>query len=246
MNRKLILPGLIDPHVHLRYLDPHKEDFLTSTCAAIAGEYTTVLDMPNNNPPITTPEMNFAAVKVPQFSFARLTGADPILHVEMGSTGEVACFGETMEEAFLKGQLAVGEIIPNKGIFISLGGDENKTRFLESVRSLKVLNLPLYGSEKTAAFLKKQGVDAKTLYKIHEKKSPNILEYFQKNKIDLAINIVDSHIKKHIDDDYAIRRFAIDRNIPLFTNLQKAALFIKAITTLRLEDLLIKSWSEYV
>lgn len=197
-------------------------------------------------PLIATPIMNFVAVKVSQFSFARLTGADPILHVEMGSTGEVACFGKNVEEAFLKGQLAVGERIPKKGIFISLGGDENKARFSESVRSLKSLALPLYGSEKTAAFLKKQGVDTKILYKIHENKSPNILEYFQKDKIDLAINIVDHHVKKHIDDDYAIRRFAVDHNIPLFTDLKKAELFVKAITSIKLEDLSIEPWSKYV
>ncbi len=197
-------------------------------------------------PQTTAPPMNFTAVKVSQFSFARLTGADPILHVEMGSTGEVACFGENIEEAFLKGEIAVGEKIPKKGIFISLGGDENKALFLESARSLKILNLPLYGSEKTAAFLGRNGIKTKALYKIHEQKSPNILEYFQKNKIDLAINIVDSHVKKNIDDDYSIRRFAIDYNIPLFTDLQKAELFVKAIILMKPENLLIKSWSDYV
>ena len=197
--------------------------------------------------PQTTPRpINFVAVKVAQFSFARLTGADPMLHVEMGSTGEVACFGETIEEAFLKGQIAVGEKIPKKGIFISLGAEENKIRFLESSKILATLNLPLYASEKTADFLRRQGVKTKTLYKIHENKSPNILDFFQQNKIDLAINIVDSHVKKNIDDDYQIRRFAIDYNIPLFTNLQKAALFVKAITSIKLADLPVKPWSKYV
>ena len=197
-------------------------------------------------PKITVPLINFAAVKVAQFSFARLTGADPILHVEMGSTGEVACFGETIEEAFLKGEIAVGEKIPEKGIFISLGAEENKARFLQSARSLMTLGLPLYASEKTSAFLIRQGVKAKLLYKLHENKSPNILEYFGQNKIDLAINIVDSHVKKNIDDDYAIRRSAIDHNIPLFTDLKKAELFVRAITSLKLADLKIKPWSEYV
>ncbi len=197
-------------------------------------------------PKISVPPISFVAVKVAQFSFARLTGADPMLHVEMGSTGEVACFGENLEEAFLKGQIAVGEKIPKKGIFISLGAEENKARFLESSKILTTLNLPLYASEKTADFLERQGVKTKTLYKIHENKSPNVLEYFQQKKIDLAINIVDSHVKKNIDDDYQIRRFAIDYNIPLFTNLQKAALFVKAITSIKPDDLKIKSWSEYV
>lgn len=212
-------------------------DFAKLTVDAIFGK---------NIPTIKMPILNFAAVKVSQFSFARLTGADPILHVEMGSTGEVACFGKNVEEAFLKGQIAVGERIPEKGILISLGGDENKTRFLESARKLISLGLPIYASEKTCAFLVRQGIKAKILYKIHENKSPNILEYFQKNKIDLAINVVDFNIKKHVDDDYAIRRLAIDHNIPLFANLQKAELFVKAITSMKLEELSIKPWSDYI
>lgn len=197
-------------------------------------------------PRITTPPTNFAAVKVAQFSFARLTGADPILHVEMGSTGEVACFGETTEEAFLKGQLAVGEKIPKKGIFISLGGEENKVKFLESVRKLATLNLPMYASEKTCEFLRRHGIKARTLYKIHENKSPNILGYFQQKKIDLAINIADSNFKKDINDDFAMRRSAIDQNITLFTNPKKGELFVEAITSLKPENLKIKPWSEYV
>lgn len=197
-------------------------------------------------PQINAPLISFAAVKVAQFSFARLTGADPILHVEMGSTGEAACFGETVEEAFLKGQIAVGERIPKKGVFISLGAEENKARFLESARSLASLGLPLYASENTCAFLGRHGVKAKILYKIHEKKSPNVLECFEQNKIDLAINIVDSHLIKIIGDEYVIRRSAVDHNVPLFTDLKKAELFVKAITSLKPEDLKIKPWSEYV
>jgi len=189
---------------------------------------------------------DFVAAKVAQFSFARLTGADPLLHVEMSSTGEVACFGEDAEEAFLKGELAVGGKIPKKGIFISLGGEENKIRFLETARRIIELNIPIYATEKTAKFLNKNKVKTRKLYKLHEKKSPNILEYFQKGKIDLAINLVDSHIKKIIDDDYQIRRYAVDHNIPLFTNRQKAELFIKAVIEKGLKGLLIKSWNEYV
>lgn len=189
---------------------------------------------------------HFVAVKVPQFSFSRLTGADPILHVEMGSTGEVACFGEDTEEAFLKGEISVGGKIPAKGIFVSLGGDENKVEFLESVRLLPNLNIPIFATEKTAAFLSRNGVKVKHLYKIHEHKSPNILDFFQRGKIDLAINLVDMHVKKDMDDDYQIRRFAVDHNIPLFTNLKKAELFIKALVNKKPGNLFIKSWEEYV
>ena len=193
----------------------------------------------------TMKQLSFVAVKVPQFSFARLTGADPILHVEMASTGEAACFGEDVEEAFLKGELAVGGHIPNKGIFISLGGQENKTRMLEAIKLLPNLGLPLYATEKTAIFLKQNGIQAQRLYKIHEKKSPNILDFFQKRKIDLAINLLEENPQDD-SDHYTIRRAAIDFNIPLYTNRQKAKLFLKAITTKKLSDLPIKSWNDYV
>lgn len=200
----------------------------------------------NNISNITIKQLTYVAVKVPQFSFARLTGADPVLQVEMASTGEVACFGETLEEAFLKGELAVGGIIPQKGIFISLGGEENKIKFLQTAKQLLMLNLPLYATEKTAKFLSKRGVRTKRLYKIHEQKSPNILTLFQKGKVDLAINLTDMNLRKDVDDDYMIRRSAIDHNIPLYTNRPKAELFIKAITSQNLNTLPIKSWDEYI
>ena len=195
---------------------------------------------------VPTNSIKFVAAKVPQFSFSRLTGADPVLHVEMGSTGEVACFGEDLEEAFLKGEISVGGKIPKKGIFITLGGSENKTRFLENAKTLVRLTLPIFATENTAKFLNKNGVKTRRLYKIHERKSPNILDFFQRGKIDLAINISDSHFKKVINDDYVIRRSAIDHNIPLFTNFKKAELFIKAIVEKKPETLFPKSWNEYV
>ncbi len=191
-------------------------------------------------------QLPFVAVKVPQFSFARLTGADPILHVEMASTGEVACFGMDIEEAFLLGELAVGGKIPKTGIFISLGGEENKILFLEHARLLTKLALPMYATEKTSAFLKKHGIQTKMLYKIHDKKSPNILEYFQKGKVDLAINLVETELKMDEVDEYTIRRAAIDHNVPLYTNLKKAEIFVQAITNKTLEDLPILSWAEYM
>ncbi len=189
---------------------------------------------------------NFVAVKVAQFSFSRLTGADPVLDVEMTSTGEVACFGDTVEEAFLKAQLSVGEKIPKKGIFVSLGGDENKIKFLDMVAYLNKLNIPIYATEKTSNFLTQNNVKVKTLHKIYEGKSPNVLEYFQKGVIDLAININDIYMQKHINDDYSIRRSAVDHNITLFTNLKKAELFIKAVSEIPIDDLKIKSWNEYI
>ena len=196
-------------------------------------------------PVVSVPRPNFVAVKAPQFSFSRLTGADPILRVEMSSTGEVACFGDDLEEAYLKAILATGGKIPRKGIFISLGGDEKKARFLESAMKLVTLDVPLYATEKTSAFLREHGVATTMLYKIHEEKSPNVLTYFRENKIDLAINIVEGHIEKEIDDDYAMRRYAVDHNIPLFTKIKQARLFVNALTEKDLATLPIKSWNEY-
>jgi carbamoyl-phosphate synthase large subunit len=196
-------------------------------------------------PVVSVPKPSFVAVKAPQFSFSRLTGADPILRVEMASTGEVACFGDDVEEAYLKAILATGGRIPRKGIFISLGGDEKKAKFLESAKKLARLGIPLYATEKTSAFLREHGVETTMLYKIHEEKSPNVLTYFRENRIDLAINIVEGHITKEIDDDYAMRRYAVDHNIPLFTKVKQARLFANALTEKDLATIPIKSWNEY-
>jgi len=190
-------------------------------------------------------DYNFVAAKVAQFSFARLTGADPVHDVEMASTGEVACFGDSVEEAFLLAMLSVGGKIPKKGIFISLGGEKNKIAFVETAKKLAQLKIPMYATERTSAYLQRNDIQIKTLYKIHEKKSPNVLDYFKSGKIDLAVNIVDRYIKKDLNDDYVIRRAAVDQNIPLFTNLEKVKLFTKAITERKADELSIKSWDEY-
>ncbi len=194
---------------------------------------------------ITIPPLTFTAVKAPQFSFSRLAGADPILRVEMASTGEVACFGEDVEEAYLKAILATGGHVPRKGVFISLGGEDKKEKFLESAEQLATLGIPFYATEKTCAFLQAHGIDATMLYKIHEQRSPNVLTYFRDGRIDLAINIVDRHIKKEVDDDYAMRRYAVDYNIPLLTKIKQARLFVRAIVEKDLATIPVKSWNEY-
>lgn len=195
---------------------------------------------------VKTPKINFYSVKVAQFSFARLIGAHPSVGVEMASTGEVACFGKDVEEAYLKGVLATGGDIPQKGIFISLGGDVKKQDYLESSKQLTKLNLPMYATEKTHAFLKTHGIKTTLLYKIHEKKSPNIIDYFHKEKIDLVINIVDNKYKQDINDHYYIRRTASDNNILIMTKVKKAKLLVNALVNKKLENLEIKEWSEYI
>jgi len=195
--------------------------------------------------PVTIPKLHFVAVKAPQFSFSRLSGADPILSVEMASTGEVACFGEDLEEAYLKAIIATGGNVPRKGIFISLGGEDKKANFLESARLLATLGVPLYATEKTAAFLQANNIEATMLYKIHEQRTPNVLSYFRDHKIDLAINVVNRYNQKEVDDDFAMRRFAIDVNIPLFTKIKQARLFTRSLVQKDLATVPIKSWNEY-
>ena len=163
----------------------------------------------------------------------------------MASTGEVACFGKDKEEAYLKGMLATGGKIPEKGIFISLGGQQKKQDLLASCKMLTKLNLPLYASEKTAAFLSENGIKTTMLYKIHEKKSPNILDHFQSHKIDLVINIVDKHIKKDFNDDFEIRRAASDNNISLVTKAKTAEVLINALVEKGLIGLEVVPWSKY-
>ncbi len=189
---------------------------------------------------------NYVAVKAPQFSFSRIKGADPVLRVEMSSTGEVACFGEDVHEAFLKSLIATGTTLPKKAVFISLAGDENKAKFLDSAKILNSMGLKIYATAGTAAFFKKNEVEAIMLYKIYEKKKPNVLNVLHSKKVDLVINIFDPYFKKEFDDDYQIRRTTIDFAIPLLTNMQTAELFVSSINEKRLKDLKTKPWQDYV
>lgn len=195
---------------------------------------------------VPTPTLTKTAVKVPQFSFARLIGAHPTLGVEMASTGEVACFGEDLEEAYLKGVLATGGKIPQKGIFVTLGGEDKKQAFLESCKLLTKLGLPIYSTEKTAKFLNDNGIKTTKLYKIYENKSPNVLDHFQSGKIDLVINAVDLHFKPDIEDYAYMRRVAVDNNIPVMTKIKNAELFVQALVNKGITKLETKPWSKYL
>lgn len=189
--------------------------------------------------------LDYVGVKAPQFSFSRLSGADPVLTVEMSSTGEVACFGDTIEEAFLKALLATGFKLPQKNILLSLGGIENKVDFLDSARKLADLGYRIYATFGTAAFLNSHNVVCKVLHKISQKQQPNIKTYLENGKIDLVINITDEEFINYIHDDYLTRRKTVDFNVPLLTNQQAAKLFVRAVSTLKLKDLKVKHWDEY-
>ena len=193
-----------------------------------------------------TVDLDYVGVKAPQFSFSRLKGADPILRVEMASTGEVATFGRDLYEAYLKSVLAVGMKLPKLSVFLSLGGDENKQRFLESARRLHALGLHLYCTRMTSAFLTRNDVPNTRIYKVHEKGTPNIIDFLRERRIDLLINITDEYVSEQFEDDYLIRRAAVDYNVPLLTNLQAARLFVGAIARYRPEDLAAAPWDEYV
>ncbi|OGD87204.1 carbamoyl phosphate synthase large subunit [Candidatus Curtissbacteria bacterium RIFCSPHIGHO2_01_FULL_41_11] len=188
----------------------------------------------------------YVGVKAPQFSFSRVKGADPILRVEMSSTGEVACFGDDISEAFLKSLIATGVKLPKKSVFISLAGEENKIKFLESARLLANFGLKIYATAGTSAFLNSHNIQSQKLHKIHEKKKPNVLNFLLAKQIDLVINIVDPYFKREFDDDYVIRRATVDYGVPLLTNLQTAELFAKSISKKKFADLMVLPWSSYV
>ncbi|RJO68560.1 MAG: carbamoyl-phosphate synthase (glutamine-hydrolyzing) large subunit [Myxococcales bacterium] len=190
-------------------------------------------------------DLDYIAIKAPQFSFSRLGGADPMLGVEMASTGEVACFGNDVEEALLKSLLSTGFHYPKKGVMLCIGRERDKQDFVESARQLASLGLPLYGTAGTAAYLTEQGLSITPLHKEREKKSPSVVEYLHAGKIDLVVNIHKEYSTEETQDGYLIRRAAVDLGIPLFTNFQLARRLARAMVALTIDQLDIRAWDEY-
>ena len=190
-------------------------------------------------------DLDYVGIKSPQFSFTRLQGTDPVSGVEMASTGEVACLGDDFHEAFLKSLLSVGFKLPKKNILLSTGPIASKAEFLESNRLLAEMGFTFYATGGTADFMKANGFDVQVLHWPLEQTEPNTLTYIADGKIDLVINIPKSGEKEELDNDYLIRRKAVDFNVPLITNLQLAQRFVKAISETSIYDLQIKSWDEY-
>lgn len=190
-------------------------------------------------------DLDYVGVKAPKFSFTRLKGSDPILGVEMTSTGEVACLGDDFNEAFLKSLISVGFKLPKKTILLSTGPIYSKAELLESTRILVKMGFELYGTRGTANFMRVNGIEAKVLYWPLENKEPNTLKFIKDGKIDLVINIPKNIEREELDNDYLIRRTAVDFGVPLITNLQLAKRFVEAIYTTSLKDLKVKSWDEY-
>ena len=192
-------------------------------------------------------ELDYVGVKAPQFSFSRLKGADPLLGVEMASTGEVACLGDNVQEAYLKSLLSVGVTVPKKGVLLSTGTIEGKVAFLESARHLRAMGLPLYATAGTHEFLAQHDIESELLHWPNDETEPNCVTTIQQGKIDLVINVPKSFEKEELSNDYLIRRTAVDYGASLFTNIQAATLFVDALTQLDVDkDLVAKPWSEYV
>ncbi len=189
--------------------------------------------------------LDYVGVKAPQFSFSRLHGADPMPSVEMASTGEVACLGDDLHEALLKSLLSVGFVLPRSNILLSTGPVKNKAYLMESINKLRDMGFNIYSTEGTAKFLKQNGIQTELLHYPLDKKEPNALTYIQEGKIDFVINIPKNYEDEELENNYLIRRMAVDFNIPLLTNAQIAKLFIEALYSKKLDDLKIKSWDEY-
>ena len=183
--------------------------------------------------------------KASQFSFHRLLKADPILGVEMASTGEVGCIGDDYHETLLKSMLSIGLTIPAKNILISSGSPKEKVELLQPAKMLVAKGYNLFATKGTARFLEENGVPSTTVAWPDEKEHPNALDYLKEKKIDLVINIPKNLSKNELQNDYTIRRSAVDFNIPLITNARLASAFLTAITRMSIDDIKIQSWNEY-
>lgn len=190
-------------------------------------------------------DLDYVGVKASQFSFTRLQGADPVLSVDMSSTGEVGCIGDTAEEALLKALLSVGYKIPEKTVLISGGPIDSKVALLGAAKALLEKGYKIYATEGTHKFFMDNDVYSTLVYWPSDNKEPNVKSYLQNGKIDFVVNIPKNLTKVELDNDYQIRRTAVDFNIPLVTNARLASSFINAFCNLSLDDLKIKSWREY-
>ena len=208
-----------------------------------------MLDAPYQKPDKSAFDIDRMGVKASQFSFARLQNADPVLGVDMSSTGEVGCMGDTFEEALLNSLIATGYKIPSKdkGIMLSSGGAKEKASLLDAAQALVKNGYTIYATAGTAKFLNENNVKATAVGWPDEdqKDLPNVMQMIADHKFDLIVNIPKNHTKREFTNGYRIRRGAIDHNIPLFTNARLASAFIEAFCTLSQDQLQIKSWQEY-
>ncbi|MCH5306102.1 MAG: carbamoyl-phosphate synthase (glutamine-hydrolyzing) large subunit [Rikenella sp.] len=208
-----------------------------------------MLGLEPNVPHKSAFELDYVGIKAPQFSFSRLQKADPVLGVEMASTGEVGCIGEDYYEAILKSMLSVGYSIPKSSVLLSTGDAKSKTQTLEAAKALQKRGYTIYATRGTANFLAENGVQATVVGWPDEEPAvsgvPNVLDFIKEHKIDCVVNIPKNLTKDELNNDYTIRRSAIDFNIPLITNARLANDFIVAFCRMGREELKIKAWGDY-
>ena len=190
-------------------------------------------------------DLDYVGIKASQFSFNRLQNADPVLGVDMASTGEVGCLGQDTSCALLKAMLSVGYRIPQKGILLSTGAPKQKVDMLEAARMLQQQGFTLYATGGTSAFLEENGVESVRVYWPSEEGTPQALDLLHRKEIDMVVNIPKNLSSSELDNGYKIRRSSIDLNIPLITNARLASAFIGAFCSMKVEDLAIQSWNEY-
>lgn len=204
-----------------------------------------MLGLPVEKPEKSAFDLDYVGIKASQFSFHRLQQADPVLGVDMASTGEVGCIGDDFHEAILKSLLSVGFRIPKKRVLISSGEPKSKVELLDATRLLQKKGYELYATRGSQRFLKENGIDATAVNWPDEDGDLNVKTMLSNKGFDLVINIPKNTTERELRNDYIIRRNAIDFNIPLLTNARLASAFITAFCTLNPEDIKIKSWDEY-
>ena len=210
-----------------------------------------MLDAPYRKPDSSVFDIDRIGVKASQFSFNRLAPADPILGVDMSSTGEVGCLGDSFEEALLNAMISTGYKIPSKdkGVMLSSGGTKEKASLLDAAQALCKAGYTIYATEGTARFLNENNAKAIPVCYPDEVGTKtdvlNIMDMISQHKVDLIVNVPKDHTKREKTNGYRIRRGAIDHNIPLITNARLASAFIEAFCRLPLEDVQLKSWQEY-
>ena len=205
-----------------------------------------MLGVPFERPSKNLFDLDYVGIKASQFSFNRLQKADPVLGVDMASTGEVGCIGQDTSCALIKSMLSVGYKIPKKTILLSTGDAKQKAEMLDAARQLINNGYVLYATGGTHKYLNEQGVEnIEVFWPSDEGKYPQALDMLHEKKIDMVVNIPKNHTVRELDNGYKIRRAAIDLNIPLITNSRLASAFINAFCTMKLDDIAIKPWQDY-
>lgn len=205
-----------------------------------------MLNVPVEKPAKNLFDLDYVGIKASQFSFNRLQKADPVLGVDMASTGEVGCIGDDTNAALLKSMLSVGHRIPNHSILLSTGGAKQKAEMLDAARMLVNHGYKLYATGGTARYLTDNGIDNTLVYwPSEEGKQPQALDLLHSHEIDMVVNIPKDLTTHELTNGYKIRRAAIDLNVPLITNSRLASAFIQAFCSMSLDDIDIKAWGEY-